>query len=113
MKILTLNVCGIRASQKKGLFRWLSKQKVDFICLQEVRATNEQISFPEFDLKEKTKEQKEVETKTQEVHVEDTKEIKTEDVKTQEIKTESELIEKEETKIKEINSMEEDEEMLK
>tara|TARA_B100001013_G_scaffold336236_1_gene255342 strand:+ start:518 stop:1285 length:768 start_codon:yes stop_codon:yes gene_type:complete len=51
MKILTLNVCGIRASQKKGLFRWLSKQKVDFICLQEVRATNEQISFSEFDLK--------------------------------------------------------------
>ena len=41
------------------------------------------------------------------------KETKTEDVKTQEIKTESELIEKEETKIKEINSMEEDEEMLK
>jgi exodeoxyribonuclease-3 len=51
MKILTLNVCGIRASQKKGLFRWLSKQKFDFICLQEVRATNEQISFSEFGLK--------------------------------------------------------------
>ena len=51
MKILTLNVCGIRASQKKGLFRWLSKQKFDFICLQEVRATNEQINFSEFDLK--------------------------------------------------------------
>ena len=31
MKILTLNVCGIRASQKKGLFRWLSEQKFDFI----------------------------------------------------------------------------------
>ena len=40
--------------------------------------------------------------------VKDTKEVKTEDVK-----TESELIEKEETKIKEINSMEEEEEMLK
>jgi len=78
-----------------------------------IRIAQKEKLIPEFELKEKTKEQKEGETKTQEVHVEDTKETKTEDVKTQEIKTESELIEKEETKIKEINSMEEDEEMLK
>jgi len=48
MKILTLNVCGIRASQKKGLFKWLSREKADVICLQEVRATEEQIDSKEF-----------------------------------------------------------------
>lgn len=38
IRIITLNVNGIRASQKKGLFEWLAKQKADIICLQEVRA---------------------------------------------------------------------------
>jgi small subunit ribosomal protein S3 len=87
-----------------------------------IRIARKEKYIPEFELKEKIKEE---ETKTQEVPVKNTKEAKTEDVKTQEtkteseliekeeIKTESELIEKEETKIKEINSMEEDEEMLK
>jgi exodeoxyribonuclease-3 len=37
MRIVTLNVCGIRSAAKKGLFRWLSKQDADFICLQETR----------------------------------------------------------------------------
>ena len=31
MRVLTLNVCGIRASEKKGLFAWLKKQKSDYI----------------------------------------------------------------------------------
>tara|TARA_B100001564_G_C20568942_1_gene637387 strand:+ start:59 stop:826 length:768 start_codon:yes stop_codon:yes gene_type:complete len=48
MIVLTLNVCGIRASQKKGLFKWLSKVKADVICLQEVRATEEQIRSEDF-----------------------------------------------------------------
>ena len=78
-----------------------------------IRIARKERYIPEFELKKKIKEQKEEETKTQEVPVKNTKETKTEDMKTQEIKTESELIEKEETKIKEINSMEEDEEMLK
>ena len=50
MKVLTLNVCGIRASQKKGLFRWLKKIKPDLICLQEVRALKEQISTDDFEI---------------------------------------------------------------
>ena len=41
MIVLTLNVCGIRASQKKGLFKWLSKVKADIICLQETKAGDE------------------------------------------------------------------------
>jgi len=48
MKVLTLNVCGIRASQKKGLFEWLSKVKADAICLQEVRASEDQIQSKAF-----------------------------------------------------------------
>ncbi len=43
MRVLTLNVCGLRASQKKGLFDWLARQKADYICFQEVRAEENQI----------------------------------------------------------------------
>ncbi len=48
MKVITINVCGIRASQKKGLFEWLKKTKADFICMQETRALEEQISESSF-----------------------------------------------------------------
>ena len=78
-----------------------------------IRIARKEKYIPEFEFKEKIKEQKEEQARIQEVSVKDTKEVKTEDVKTQEVKTESELIEKEETKIKEINSMEEEEERLK
>ena len=55
MVVLTLNVCGIRASQKKGLFKWLSGAKADIICLQEVRATEEQIDTKEYSIKNYTR----------------------------------------------------------
>tara|TARA_Y100000768_G_C23965527_1_gene677632 strand:+ start:477 stop:1244 length:768 start_codon:yes stop_codon:yes gene_type:complete len=51
MKVITINVCGIRASQKKGLFEWLKKTKADFICMQETRALEEQVSENSFLLK--------------------------------------------------------------
>lgn len=51
MKVITINVCGIRASQKKGLFEWLKKTKADFICMQETRALEEQIIDSCFTLK--------------------------------------------------------------
>lgn len=38
MKIITLNVNGIRSAHKKGLFDWLAKQNADVICLQEIKA---------------------------------------------------------------------------
>jgi exodeoxyribonuclease III len=38
MRIITLNVNGIRSAAAKGLFPWLAKQDADVICLQEVRA---------------------------------------------------------------------------
>ena len=38
MRVITLNVNGIRSAAAKGLFPWLAKQDADVICLQEVRA---------------------------------------------------------------------------
>lgn len=42
MRIITVNVCGLRAAAAKGLFRWLAQQRADFICLQETRCQEEQ-----------------------------------------------------------------------
>ena len=38
LKVITLNVNGIRSAAKKGLYRWLAAQKADVICLQEIKA---------------------------------------------------------------------------
>jgi exodeoxyribonuclease III len=37
LKVVTLNVNGIRSAAKKGLFRWLAAQKPDVVCLQELK----------------------------------------------------------------------------
>jgi exodeoxyribonuclease III len=37
MRVITVNVCGIRSAAAKGLFGWLRRQRADFICLQETR----------------------------------------------------------------------------
>ncbi len=44
MRIITANVNGIRAAARKGFFTWLSRQRADVVCLQEVRARQAQIS---------------------------------------------------------------------
>jgi len=38
MRVITLNVNGIRSAARKGLYRWLAAQKADIVCLQEVKA---------------------------------------------------------------------------
>ena len=38
MRIVTLNVNGIRSAARKGLYPWLAAQKADLVCLQEVKA---------------------------------------------------------------------------
>ena len=38
MRVVTLNVNGIRSAAKKGLYRWLAAQKADVVCLQEIKA---------------------------------------------------------------------------
>jgi len=42
MRIITLNVNGIRSAGKRGLFDWLERQKADVVCLQETRALEHQ-----------------------------------------------------------------------
>ncbi len=43
MKIISWNVNGIRANQKKGGFDWLLAQDADIFCLQETKAHPEQL----------------------------------------------------------------------
>jgi len=38
LRVVTLNVNGIRSAERKGLFAWLPAQKADVVCLQEVKA---------------------------------------------------------------------------
>jgi exodeoxyribonuclease-3 len=38
VRIISLNVNGIRSAWAKGLPRWLARQKADVVCLQEVKA---------------------------------------------------------------------------
>lgn len=43
MRVVTANVNGVRAAQRRGGLQWLAQSKADVICLQEVRATHEQL----------------------------------------------------------------------
>lgn len=43
MRIVTLNVCGIRSAAAKGAFAWLARQSADVICLQETRCHEAQL----------------------------------------------------------------------
>lgn len=43
LRIVTANVNGIRAAQRRGGLEWLANAQADVICLQEVRATTEQL----------------------------------------------------------------------
>ncbi len=38
MKIISLNLNGIRSAANKGLFAWIKKQDADVICMQEIKA---------------------------------------------------------------------------
>lgn len=48
MKIITYNVNGIRAAISKGFIQWLKEENPDVICLQEIKATEDQIPVLEF-----------------------------------------------------------------
>jgi exodeoxyribonuclease III len=43
VRIITLNVCGIRSAAAKGFFNWARRQRADFICLQETRCHEAQL----------------------------------------------------------------------
>jgi len=38
LRIITLNLNGIRSADRKGFFAWLQKQDADIVCLQELKA---------------------------------------------------------------------------
>ncbi|TDI76895.1 MAG: exodeoxyribonuclease III [Betaproteobacteria bacterium] len=38
MRIITLNLNGVRSASSKGFFRWLPKQGADIVCVQELKA---------------------------------------------------------------------------
>jgi len=38
MRIISLNLNGIRSAAKKGVFSWLVRQEADFVCVQELKA---------------------------------------------------------------------------
>ncbi len=46
MRIITLNVNGIRSAGRKGFFDWLARQRSDIVCLQEIKAQLDQIDEP-------------------------------------------------------------------
>ena len=50
MKIISYNVNGIRAAISKGFVSWLQQANPDIICLQEIKATPEQIPLLDFEL---------------------------------------------------------------
>lgn len=43
MRVISVNVNGIRAAARKGFFDWLKKQNADFVCIQETKAQKEQL----------------------------------------------------------------------
>jgi exodeoxyribonuclease-3 len=44
MRIITLNLNGIRAAASKGFFDWLKRQGADIVCVQETKAQQPQLS---------------------------------------------------------------------
>ncbi len=49
MKIITYNVNGIRAAMGKGLVDWIRASEPDVLCLQEIKASPEQVGLLEFE----------------------------------------------------------------
>lgn len=47
MKIISYNVNGIRAAINKGFVEWLEQANPDVICLQEIKATEDQVPVNE------------------------------------------------------------------
>lgn len=48
MRIITVNVNGIRAAARKGFFDWMQAQDADVVCIQETKAQVDQLSDPVF-----------------------------------------------------------------
>ena len=44
MRIISVNVNGIRAAYRKNFFTWLQKQDADIVCVQETKAQVDQLN---------------------------------------------------------------------
>jgi exodeoxyribonuclease-3 len=44
MRIITININGIRSAAAKGFFGWMVRQRADVVCLQETRAQEHQLA---------------------------------------------------------------------
>lgn len=44
LRIISLNLNGIRSASSKGMFEWLSEQDADIVCLQELKAQQPDLS---------------------------------------------------------------------
>ncbi len=44
MRIITLNVNGIRSAANKGFFTWMQRQNADVVCVQEIKAQVDQLT---------------------------------------------------------------------
>ena len=49
MKIISYNVNGIRAAIRKGFIEWLSASNPDVVCLQEIKASPDQLDLSVFE----------------------------------------------------------------
>lgn len=49
MRIITYNVNGIRAAMSKGLIEWIAQAAPDILCLQEIKASPDQVGVFEFE----------------------------------------------------------------
>jgi len=51
LRVITLNVNGIRSAARKGLYPWLAAQKADVVCLQEIKAQEADLADGPYSLK--------------------------------------------------------------
>ena len=49
MKIISYNVNGIRAAERKGLSQWLEEENPDVLCLQELKANQSDVDLSVFE----------------------------------------------------------------
>lgn len=49
MNIISYNVNGIRAAERKGLSEWLEEENPDILCLQELKANEDQVDISVFE----------------------------------------------------------------
>lgn len=44
MRVISFNANGLRSAARKGFFHWFEQQQADFLCVQELKATEQQLA---------------------------------------------------------------------